>query len=134
MTVEEIVSGIEARGVVLNSPALENTLCVIESKVKFKIDHTFSDLYKIFNGYNSHDNKNHINMWSVEQIVDNLPNLYIDNEGVNFAFADVLLDSDFLVANFSNASCPVFLLYERREVAPDFPTFLKKLVRGAFDM
>jgi hypothetical protein len=58
----------------------------------------------------------------------------IENDGARyFTAGDFLIDSDFIMFCFSRVSAPVFLLYERRTLAPTARDFFIKLAAGEFD-
>jgi hypothetical protein len=95
------------------------------------VDPYFRKLYSEFNGY-SHDNNNHVDLWSLERIAEELPMSITTEEGRFFALGDVLIDSDLLMANLHDSNARVFYLYEKRVIASNMPEWVAKLASGKF--
>jgi hypothetical protein len=50
-----------------------------------------------------------------------------------FVIGGILIYSDFITCSLENASSPVFLLDEERQMASKIHEFFGRLIRGAFD-
>lgn len=99
-----------------------------------KVDRYISDLYSTFNGFEGCDQKSQISIWSADRIIQEKSLRLKVDEKIYAAFGDLLIDSDFIMWCPCDASMPVYLLYERRELAKSVSDFFDKLTNGAFDL
>lgn len=134
MNPNELRIAFEARGLELGVPADERLLYRVETQLGLSFDTDFRKFYFEFNGFISHDGKSHIFLWPLERIVENANLSVTLDGGRSLAIGDFLMDSDFLMANIHDGSSPVFLLFEKRVLAPTISALLHGLASGQFDL
>lgn len=122
-----------ARGTKLSPPASQAELRNLANVGKEETDRYILNIYSVFDGFESHDQKSQISIWSIDEIFRKIDLNSTIGSDAYVAFGDILVDSDFIMWCPSNANLPVYLLYERREIAISVSSFLEKLGAGAFD-
>lgn len=91
-------------------------------------------LYPEFNGFVSHDARNQLSLWPLRRILENA-NLSVTADGKEFLpIGDLLMDSNFIMADVRFDSSPVFLFYEKRVLAPTISALLSGIASGQFDL
>ncbi|MDB5361155.1 MAG: hypothetical protein JWO51_2452 [Rhodospirillales bacterium] len=123
-----------ARKTKLSPPVSQAELANLANVGEAKLDRYISDLYSTFNGFEGCDQKSQISLWSTDRVVQEKSLKSKVDEKIYAAFGDLLIDSDFIMWCPCDASMPVYLLYERRELAKSVSDFLEKLTSGAFDL
>ena len=133
MKIAKVHAALKARGVELGGSATSDSLGEFEAQLGLRLDSEVRRLYLCFDGFLSYDHRSQLVLWPLHRIVQNQRLSYVIESQRWFAIADFLIDSDFMMCCPTNASAPVFLLYEGRELASSVSDFLDKLVSGEFD-
>jgi len=129
----KIQAALGARRVELADAAITEELAQFEAQLGLKLDSDLRQLYLGFDGFLSYDRGSQMALWSLERVADE-QSLSCERKSERyFAVGDFLIDSDFMMCCLADASFPVFLLCEGRELAASFAEFLEKLVHGDFD-
>jgi hypothetical protein len=129
----KIWAALEARRVELADAATTEELAQFEAQLGLKLDSELRQFYLSFDGFPSYDRSSQMALWSLKRMAQEQSLSCAKKSERYFAVGDFLIDSDFLMCCLTDASFPVFLLYEGRELAASFAEFLEKLVRGDFD-
>jgi SMI1 / KNR4 family (SUKH-1) len=129
----EIRLELETRGVALGSPATAQDLQTIERQMGISLDEYWKQIYLQFNGFAAHHARSVISLWPLDKIIEQRRLSIVVNGRILVALGDVLIDSDFVMGCLEGNSLPLFLLYERRELAPTASAFFERLVLGQFD-
>jgi len=128
-----IRNALQARGIELGPPVSGDYLAQFEKEMALSLDEYFRRSYCEFNGFESCDKKSQICLWPLGRILQNRSlSIQVENE-LYFLIGDFLIDSDFLVCCLQRERAPIFLLYERRELALAASAFFEKLISGDFD-
>lgn len=87
MLPEAFLVTLKARGVDVITPPHKSELARLETLVTGeKFAPVFREFYSQFGGYDSHDNENHIDLWSLDKIVENLDSSKLADSGLPDAF------------------------------------------------
>lgn len=126
---------LSARGVDVITPPNKSELARLETLVTGdKFAPVFKGFYSEFGGYASHDNENHKDLWSLDNIVEHLYLSKLVNGKRFWAIGDLLMHSDFIAADLVDDQSPILLLEEGRTISPSLSQFLLELVSGKFDL
>jgi len=134
MEPKEFRRALAARGgdIQFGAPVSELELARFEALIRGPMDAYFRKLYSEFDGY-AHDNNNHIDLWPLQEVAENLKFSETLEDGQFFAFGDFLMGSDLLMANLHDSNSRVFFSAEKRVLASNVPELLADLVSGKFD-
>jgi hypothetical protein len=134
MEPKEFRRALEARDsdIEFGAPVNEFELERFEALLGKPMDPYFRKLYSEFNGY-GHDNNTHIDLWSLDEIAEDLRSSVALDDGRFLAFADFLAGSEMLMANLHDSNSRVFFQSEKRVIASNVPELLAGLVSGKFD-
>jgi hypothetical protein len=128
-----IQTALRARGVGLGDATTELRLNKFEEDMGLSLALFFRALYLQFDGFVMCDEKSQISLWPLERVLQNRSLAVRIEEDRFFAMGDVLVDSEFLMFCFEKEATPVFLLYEKRELARTATAFFQKFISGDFD-
>ena len=110
---------LRARGVDVITPPDKSELARLEALVTGdKFAPIFEGFYSEFGGYASQDNENHIDLWSLNDIVEHLYLSKLVNGERFWAIGDLLMHSDFIAADLADDQSPILLLEESRTISP----------------
>jgi hypothetical protein len=123
---------LEARGTKLERPLNDRDLKSFERELGLSLDQYFRQLYSSFDGFLACDKNTQLS-FSTKRILENRGlSIGIDDEKY-YAVGDLLIDSDFLMCCLEKENRPIFLLYEKRKLAPSASIFFSKFIAGEFD-
>jgi hypothetical protein len=128
-----ILTALETRRVEVGNPTGDQYLKQFEEEMALSLDTFFRQMYSQFNGFATCDDKSQIFLWPLEVILQNRSLSVQVERKKYFAIGDLLIDSDFVMCCLEIESAPIFLLYEKRELAPTASTFFDRFVLGEFD-
>lgn len=134
MQVKDVKAALLARGTMLFPPAGSVELEELSHAEKAGVDKAILDIFSEFNGFKQEDQKSQICVWPIARILgdDIVEDAASDANYV--AFGDIMLDSDFIMWCTSDATLPVYLLHERRQLASSVISFFEKLAAGGYDL
>jgi hypothetical protein len=125
---KQIISELLSRSIELRAPASLNSLSRMESELGIKIDAFSRELYQAFDGFESADPSSMMNLWSIEEILENWSDIPQRQQAVRIPIGDFLIYSDILTARLDASQHPVILTEADREVAVSLPEFFVNLI------
>jgi hypothetical protein len=130
---KELRAAFEARGIELGAPASAELLQDIEVRLGLSLSPDYRALYSELNGFLSEDEKSWICLWPLTRVAEHIDFATRRGSSTFMAIGDMLLDSDFVMADLQDGSSSIFLLNENRVLGASFSEFLSQLSAGAFD-
>jgi hypothetical protein len=131
---KSFVAASKKRGLELEAPVEKSALARFETLIAGEaFAPVFEGFYSVFGGYASHDNENHIDLWPLEKIAEQLSLATIIDGKKFWAIGDFLMHSDFIGADLRDDRSPIFLLAERRIFSASISQFALELTSGKFD-
>lgn len=114
----------------VNIPANPSDLANVEVALGVKINPTLRAMYLRFNGFSEHDRRSFIQLWTLQQIIEeNKIPIYIDSIRY-ISFADVLIYSDIYLIDFENENSKVLSQAIEEEVSPSIGCLLSGFSSG----
>jgi hypothetical protein len=128
----ELVPKILARGCIIGSPADTSVLVQLEKKINCPIHSDIKDIYNLFNGIQSYDEKSLISIWSIEEILAFKPEHRLRD--CYFPFGDIMFNSEIISCSSFSPHLPVVSMESDREIASSLYNFWDGFVSGRFDL
>lgn len=133
MNPTEVKEALEDRDVLLGSPADEAGLARFERELGLRLDGYIRRIYAAFDGFLDCDHGSQYLVWPLERIGLHINERMRIGEDWYYPIGDFMIDTDLLMCCLEQEARPIFLRYEKRQVASSFSGFLDNLVAGQYD-
>ena len=131
MNAAEIIFALSQREVTLNPPASDADLKQLERLISSIVDPLFVEIFCNFNGYNGMDMSNYIELWSINNIINNMSDYSVINGNTFYDIGDILLESDRIICCFENKEIPIYCKSVQTIIAPTATQFYEMCAIGA---